>query len=160
MPGAAQRVPWGILLLFGGGLSLASAITANGVDTFIGASLGGVGRLPVWLAVVLVCTLVIFLTELTSNTAVTTALLPILTGLAPSLGVDPLRLAVPAALAASFAFMLPVATPPNAIVFSSGRIRVGQMARAGFGLNILGIAVISLATLLLEGLVVGVASAG
>ena len=149
----ARRVPWGILLLFGGGLSLASAISANGVDAFIGASVGGLGHMPEWLAVVLVCTLVIFLTELTSNTAVTTALLPILTGIAPTLGVDPLRLVVPAALAASFAFMLPVATPPNAIVFSSGRIRVGQMARAGLGLNVLGVVVISLATLLLGGLV-------
>lgn len=154
----AERVPWGVLLLFGGGLSLAAAINRNGVDAFIGASLGHLGHLPVWLAVVLVCTLVIFLTELTSNTAVTTALLPILAGVAPALGVDPLRLVVPAALAASFAFMLPVATPPNAIVFSSGRITIGQMARAGLGLNILGIVVISLATLALEGLVVGLGS--
>ena len=152
----AERVPWGILLLFGGGLSLAAAITANGVDAFIGHSVEGLGHMPVWLAVVLVCTLVIFLTELTSNTAITTALLPILAGVAPALGVDPLRLVVPAALAASFAFMLPVATPPNAIVFGSGRIRIDQMARAGLGLNILGIVVISAATLLLEGLVVNI----
>lgn len=154
----AERVPWGILLLFGGGLSLAAAISANGVDAFIGHSVEGLGHMPVWLAVVLICTLVIFLTELTSNTAITTALLPILAGVAPALGVDPLRLVVPAALAASFAFMLPVATPPNAIVFGSGRIRIDQMARAGLGLNILGIVVISAATLLFEGLVVNIAA--
>lgn len=152
----AERLPWGVLLLFGGGLSLAGAINANGVDAYLGAMIAGLGHIPLWLAVALVCTLVIFLTELTSNTAVTTALLPILAAAAVAMGVPPLHLLVPATLAASMAFMLPVATPPNAIVFSSGRIRIGQMARAGLGLNILGIVLISLATMLLEGLVIGV----
>lgn len=145
----AQRLPWGILILFGGGLSLAAAISANGVDTFIAGSIEGVGHVPLWLAVAIVCTLVIFLTELTSNTAVTTALLPILGSAAIALGVDPLKLVVPAAIVASLAFMLPVATPPNAIVFGSGRITIPQMARAGIGLNIIGIVVVTLATLAL-----------
>jgi len=143
----AERLPWGALLLFGGGLSLAAAITANGVDTYIGQLLGGLGHLPLWVAVAIVTTVVIFLTELTSNTAVTTALLPVLAAAAPSLGVDPMRLVVPAAVAASMAFMLPVATPPNTIVFASGRITIGQMARAGLGLNIVGIVLITVMTM-------------
>ncbi len=155
----AEKLPWGILLLFGGGLSLAAAITANGVDTYIGEMLGGLGHLPLWVAILIVCTVVIFLTELTSNTAVTTALLPILAAAAPSLGVDPLRLVVPAAIAASMAFMLPVATPPNAIVFASGRISIGQMARAGFGLNIVGIVLITIGTMLAGERILAVAGA-
>ncbi|MBX3407046.1 MAG: anion permease [Phycisphaeraceae bacterium] len=155
----AERLPWGVLLLFGGGLSLAAAITANGVDAYIGQMLGGLGRLPLWMAVLIVCAVVIFLTELTSNTAVTTALLPILAAAAPSLGVDPMRLVVPAAVAASMAFMLPVATPPNAIVFGSGRVRIGQMARAGLGLNIIGIVLITVATMIVGDGIVAVASA-
>ncbi len=154
----AERLPWGALLLFGGGLSLAAAITANGVDAYIGQLLGGMGHLPLWLAVLIVVTVVIFLTELTSNTAVTTALLPVLAAAAPSLGVDPLRLVVPAAIAASMAFMLPVATPPNAIVFASGRITIGQMARAGLGLNIVGIILITIATMIVGEGIVAVAS--
>ena len=149
-----QRLPWGVLVLFGGGLSLAAAISTNGVDTFIGSGFVRLENLPVWLIVALVCTLVIFLTELTSNTAVTTALLPVLGAAAVALGIDPLKLVVPAAIVASLAFMLPVATPPNAIVFGSGRITVPQMARAGLGLNILGIVVVTLATLLLGDFIV------
>ena len=155
----AERLPWGVLLLFGGGLSLAAAITANGVDAYFGGLLGGLGHLPVWLAVLLVCTLVIFLTELTSNTAVTTALLPVLAAGAPALGVDPLRLVVPAAIAASMAFMLPVATPPNAIVFASGRITISQMSRAGLGLNLICIAIITVFTLIVGDNIVAVAGA-
>ncbi len=150
----AQRLPWGILILFGGGLSLAAAISANGVDTFIAGGFAHLGHVPVWVVVALVCTLVIFLTELTSNTAVTTALLPILAAAAPVLGVDPLKLVVPAAIVASLAFMLPVATPPNAIVFGSGRITIPQMARTGIGLNLIGIVVVTLATLLLGDLII------
>lgn len=149
-----QRLPWGVLVLFGGGLSLAGAISTNGVDTFIGSGFVHFDRLPVWLIVALVCTLVIFLTELTSNTAVTTALLPVLGAAAVALGIDPLRLVVPAAIVASLAFMLPVATPPNAIVFGSGRIKVSQMARTGFSLNIIGIVVVTLSTLLLGDFIV------
>ena len=133
-----ERVPWGVLLLFGGGLSLAGAITATGVDAFIGHALGGLGALPWWLTVLGVALVVIFLTEVTSNTAVTTALLPVLAAAAAPMGVEPLAILVPAAIAASFAFMLPVATPPNAIIFSTGRVRIPQMARAGLLLNLIG----------------------
>lgn len=139
----AEQLPWGILLLFGGGLSLAAAMTATGVDRFIGGGLIHAAGWPA-LGLVLLLTLgVIFLTELTSNTAVTNALMPILGAGAITLGVHPYLLLIPAAVAASCAFMLPVATPPNAIVFASGHITLPQMVKAGFWLNIIGVLLIS-----------------
>lgn len=138
----AEKLPWGILLLFGGGLSLAAAMTATGVDRFVGGGLIHAAEWPA-LAIILLLTLgVIFLTELTSNTAVTNALLPILGAGAISMGVHPYMLLIPAAVAASCAFMLPVATPPNAIVFASGHITLPQMVKAGFWLNIIGVLLI------------------
>jgi sodium-dependent dicarboxylate transporter 2/3/5 len=140
----AQRLPWGVLLLFGGGLSLAAAISANGVDAWLASgfsSLEGVKALWVLLAAT---TLVIFLTELSSNTAVANTFIPILAAAAIGLGIDPMPVLFAAALAATCAFMLPVATPPNAIVFASGMVGIGQMMRAGFGLNLLAIVVIAL----------------
>ncbi len=142
----ARALPWGILILFGGGLSLASAIGANGVDDWIGSQSGALLGLPTALVVIGVVAGMVFLTELTSNTASAAALIPILAALAPGLGLSPIALAVPAAIAASFAFMLPVATPPNAVVFGSGRIPLGEMIRAGLWLNLIGIAVISALT--------------
>ena len=139
----AQKLPWGILLLFGGGLSLAAAVDKNGLGTYLGAQVAGFQGLPSWLIVVLVITLIIFLTELTSNLATTATFVPLLAALAPQLGVSPVYLCVTATLAASFAFMLPVATAPNAIVFSSGMIPVSKMSKAGFWLNVIGIVVIS-----------------
>ncbi|MFQ5701790.1 MAG: SLC13 family permease [Acidobacteriota bacterium] len=136
-------LPWGILVLFGGGLSLAAAIGANGVGEWIGRRVGALAGLPPLVLVTLVVTLVIFLTELTSNTASTATLVPILAALAPGLGISPFLMIVPATIAASCAFMLPVATPPNAVVFSSGRIRIGQMSRAGLWLNFVGIILIT-----------------
>jgi len=127
----ASGLPWGILILFGGGLSLAAAIGSNGVDDWIGAQSAVLAGLPSVVIVVAVVAVMVFLTELTSNTASTAALVPILASLAGGLGLSPLALAVPAALAASFAFMLPVATPPNAVVFGSGRITLRDMIRAG-----------------------------
>jgi solute carrier family 13 (sodium-dependent dicarboxylate transporter), member 2/3/5 len=144
----AERLPWGILLLFGGGLSLASAIEANGVAEFIGSQSGSFGRLPPWLLVLIVSAGVIFLTELTSNAATTASLVPVLAALAPGLGVHPFLLIIPATLAASCAFMLPVATPPNAIVFGSGVITMPQMIRAGFALNLLGVVIVTICTML------------
>ena len=140
----ARQLPWEILILFGGGLSLASAIAANGVDAWIGSSLTGLESVPTLLAMVAVCALVVFLTEITSNTAVTTTLLPVFaaTALATDLPVGMLVTAT--VLSASCAFMLPVATPPNAIVFSSGYVEVAQMARAGLWLNLIAIVLISL----------------
>ncbi len=139
----AVKLPWGILILFGGGLSLAAAIHANGVGELLGAQVAALAGMPSVVLVVGVVALVIFLTELTSNTATTATLVPLLASLAPGLGVDPLLLAVPAAIAASCAFMLPVATPPNAIVFGSGLVTIPEMSRAGFWINLIGIALIT-----------------
>jgi sodium-dependent dicarboxylate transporter 2/3/5 len=138
-----RRLPWDILLLFGGGLTLASAIARHGVDVWLASGLDALTGSPLLLVVFAVSTLVIFLTELTSNTAVTATLLPVLAASATVLGVPPAPLLVATALAASCAFMLPVATPPNAIVFSSGHLTLGQMARAGFALNIVSICIIT-----------------
>jgi sodium-dependent dicarboxylate transporter 2/3/5 len=142
----AVKLPWGILVLFGGGLSLAAAIRSNGVGELLGAQVAGLAGAPALLVVLLVVAGIIFLTELTSNTATTATLIPILAALAPGLGLDPLLLAVPAALAASCAFMLPVATPPNAVVFGSGHVTIAEMSRAGLWLNVVGIALIPLVT--------------
>lgn len=139
----AVRLPWGILLLFGGGLSLSEAVQNTGVAEFIASQAMYLNGLPVLVLVLLVTGSVIFLTELTSNVATTTTLLPILAALAPGLGVHPYILIVPATMAASCAFMLPVATPPNAIVFGSGEIDMQEMARAGIWLNLIGIVLIS-----------------
>ncbi len=134
----AKQVPWGVLLLFGGGLALAAAVTENGVDLFVGAVIAQLTAVPLAVLVAVVVVSVILLTELTSNTATTAALVPVVAGAAILLDLDPLTLAVPAALAASCAFMLPVATPPNAIVFGSGHVTIPQMVRAGVVLNVVG----------------------
>jgi len=131
----ARRLPWGILVLFGGGLSLAAAISANGVGELLAARVAAFAGVAPLLLLIAIVVLVVFLTELTSNTATSATLIPILAGLAPGLAVEPLLLIVPAALAASCAFMLPVATPPNAIIFGSGLVTIPQMIRAGFWLN-------------------------
>jgi len=139
----ALQLPWGILVLFGGGLSLAAAIQANGVGELLANRVIGLAGIPSIVVVLVVVTGVVFLTELTSNTATTATLVPLLAALAPGLGLDPLHLIVPAALAASCAFMLPVATPPNAIVFGTGLIPIVDMSRIGFWLNWLGIVLIT-----------------
>lgn len=149
----AERLPWGVLLLFGGGLSLAAAVADSGLAQGIGDALRGLGAWPVILLVVAVTAVIIFLTELTSNIATAATFLPVVAALAVSLGQDPLLLAIPAVLAASFAFMMPVATPPNAIVFSSGYITIPQMVRAGLWLNVIGTATIILIVYLLAGTV-------
>jgi sodium-dependent dicarboxylate transporter 2/3/5 len=143
----AKRLPWGVLLLFGGGLSLAAAVESSGLAAWIGGRLEGLGGLsPVWVVLAVVGT-VILLTELTSNTATTATFLPVVAAVALGLGVEPLLLVLPTTLAASCAFMLPVATPPNAIVYGSGRITIPQMARAGIWLNALFVALLTLAAL-------------
>jgi sodium-dependent dicarboxylate transporter 2/3/5 len=139
----AQLAPWGILILFGGGLSLAAAVRHNGVSELIGNQVSVLGDVPPVVLVLAVTALVIFLTELTSNTATTATLVPILAALAPGLGVHPYLLIFPAAIAASCAFMMPVATPPNAIVFGSGYLTIPQMCKAGLWLNLIGIALIT-----------------
>ncbi|MDA1125679.1 MAG: SLC13 family permease [Bacteroidetes bacterium] len=152
----AQRLPWGILLLFGGGLSMASAISSTGLAAWIGSGIGGLQNWPIVLLVVIVIALMIFLTEMTSNTASTATFLPILASIAIGLGENPLLFAIPTVLAASCAFMLPVATPPNAIVYGSGRITIPEMSRAGLLLNLLFIALLSLGALTFFGFVFGV----
>jgi sodium-dependent dicarboxylate transporter 2/3/5 len=151
----ASRAPWHVLLLFGGGLSLAGAIDKTGLAEWIGGGLDLFAVWPLILVVAAVAVLVIFLTELTSNTATTAAFLPVVAAIGVAAGLDPLTLAVPAVLAASCAFMLPVATPPNAVVYGSGLITVPQMIRAGLVLNLLGVVVIALLAPILVPLVAG-----
>jgi sodium-dependent dicarboxylate transporter 2/3/5 len=140
----AVKLPWGILVLFGGGLSLAAAIQANGVGELLASQVVGLADVPAMVIVFAAVTGIVFLTELTSNTATTATLVPLLAAIAPALGLEPLQMIVPAALAASCAFMMPVATPPNAIVFGSGLVQIAAMSRAGFWLNWLGIVLITL----------------
>ncbi len=140
---SASKIPWGVLLLFGGGLSLAEAIKNSGLADWIGAGLSGLPHLDLIVMMLVLVTLVIFLTELTSNTATTATLLPILGVLAVSSGIDPMLLFAPTALAASCAFMLPVATAPNAVVYSTGQVTISQMAHAGLKLNLVAIIVVT-----------------
>lgn len=150
---SARDMPWGVLLLFGGGLAMAGVISSSGLAEFIAQSMSALEAVPLILMIALVVTVIIFLTEVTSNTATAAAFLPLLGALAISQGASPALLAVPAAIAASCAFMMPVATPPNAIVFSSGNMQISDMIRAGFTLNLMGIAVVTLIAYLLLGLV-------
>ena len=146
---AEESLPWGVLLLFGGGLSLASAVSATGLDGWMGSFVGDMAALPVVLLIAAIVALVIFLTEVTSNTATAATFIPILGAVAIAMDMDPMSLLVPAALAATCAFMLPVGTPPNAIVFSTGRVGIKQMARGGVILNLVGVVLITLACYLL-----------
>jgi len=139
-----KRLPWNIVLLFGGGFALAKGFTVSGLSAFIGDGLAGLQGLPTILVIAIICLILTFLTELTSNTATTQMVLPILASVAITMGVHPLLLMAPAALSASCAFMMPVATPPNAIVFGSGHIQIGQMARVGVFINLIGVIVITL----------------
>ncbi len=145
----AEKLPWSVLILFGGGLTLAGAVTRTGLAEWLGAALQAVGMLPLALIVVIAATMIIFLTELTSNIATTATFLPVVGAIAIESGFDPIVLTVPITLAASCAFMLPVATPPNAIVFGSGLLKIPRMARAGLALNIIGIFLVSVVALTL-----------
>jgi sodium-dependent dicarboxylate transporter 2/3/5 len=134
----ARTIPWGVLILFGGGLALASGVGDSGLSDWIGGLFTGLSGMPMVLMVLMVCLVMTFLTEITSNTAISTLFMPVLAAAAVSIGEHPALLMFPAALSASCAFMMPVATPPNAIVFGSGYVRIPQMARAGFVLNLIG----------------------
>lgn len=140
----AKNIPWGVLLLFGGGLALADIIKDSGLAAWIAQQLSGFSTLPILLLVGIIVFVIIFLTEVTSNTATAAAFLPLLGALAVSVGADPLLITVPAAIAASCAFMMPVATPPNAIVFATGQLKIQTMMRAGFFLNLAGTIVLTL----------------
>jgi sodium-dependent dicarboxylate transporter 2/3/5 len=135
---SAEKLPWGILILFGGGFSLARGFMETGLSEWIGKSLIGAQGLPLVLIIACTCLLMTFLTELTSNTATASMILPVLAGIAGALHIHPFALMVPATLSASCAFMLPVATPPNAIVFGSGQLTIPDMARTGLALNLFG----------------------
>jgi sodium-dependent dicarboxylate transporter 2/3/5 len=139
----AVKLPWGLLILFGGGLSLAASIKANGVGELIGNQVHGFSGMHSIFIVMSVSAIIVFLTELSSNTATTATLIPVLAAIASGMGFHPLHLIVPAAISASCAFMLPVATPPNAIVFGAGYVTIPQMCRAGLWLNIIGILLIT-----------------
>ncbi len=142
----ASKVPWNIVLLFGGGFALASAFKESGLSIWVGEQLSSIGGLHPILIIGVIALTMTFLTELTSNTATTEMLLPVLAGLSVSINVNPLLFMLPATISASMAFMLPVATPPNAIVFGSNKITVMEMAKTGIVLNIMGVIVITLIT--------------
>ena len=135
---ATIRMPWGILLLFGGGLTLAKAMESTGLISIIAALVENNNLSPVIVYLVLISSM-LFLTELMSNVALATIFLPVAIGIAGGLGLDPLLLSIPLAMASSCAFMLPVSTPPNAIVFSSGHVSINQMVRTGFTLNVISV---------------------
>ena len=143
-------------MLFGGGLALAAGICGSDLAAWIGASATGVAALPMLVVMLVIVTLVIFLTEVTSNTATTSTLLPIVAGVAVGIGENPFVLVFPTVLAANCAFMMPVATPPNAVVFASGHITMDQLIRAGFRINLLGIVVATLIAYTAVGFVFGV----
>ena len=134
----ASQIPWGVLLLFGGGICLARAFVASGLSAQVGDALTAVAALPVFAMMLLLALAVTFLTEATSNTATTARLMPVLAAVALAVEIDPLWLMVPAAMSASCAFMLPVATAPNAVVFGSGELPIRRMVREGFALNLIG----------------------
>lgn len=145
----ASKLPWDIMLLFGGGFALAGAFGSTHLSEWLGSALEGPLRsMPMWLVIAVVCLLMTFLTEFTSNVATVSTLLPTLCAICVALDVDPRMLIVPATLATSCAFMLPIATPPNAIVFGSGRIQVREMVRYGILLNLVGVPLFTAGTYL------------
>ena len=147
------ELPWGLLILFGGGLSLAAQVSSTGLGIWIGQGLTVLQNVEPIILILAVATLIIFLTEMTSNVATTSTFLPVIGALAIAIGVVPVSLTIPVCLAASCAFMLPVATPPNAIVYGSGKFTIATMMKAGFVLNIIGIIVVTLFSYYLASLV-------
>lgn len=145
----ATTIPWGMLILFGAGIAIAAAFTSSGLSQMIGTLLSGLATLHLLLLMLSICLVVTFLTEATSNTATTTLLMPILGAAAIGAGMDPKLFMIPAAMSASCAFMLPVATAPNLIMFSTGRFTIETMAREGFALNFIGALVIGVGCYLL-----------
>ncbi|WP_325027398.1 SLC13 family permease [Microbulbifer pacificus] len=139
----AESIPWGMLLLFAGGIAIAKGFEVSGLSELMGQGLTFLTAMPLWLMLILLCFSVTFLTEITSNTATATLLMPILAVVATSAGFDPMVLMIPAAMCASCAFMLPVATAPNAIVYGTGKIRIQEMVREGAVLSVLASLVIA-----------------
>lgn len=155
-PDVIPKLPWNIVLLFGGGFALAAGLQQTGLAMIIGEQLQALGSLPTFATIMLVCMMITFLTELASNTAMTEMILPVLAAVAVATGTHPLLLMIPATISASCAFMMPVATPPNAIVFGSERISVEEMVRIGIFLNLIGVLVIASILLLLGNTVFGI----
>jgi sodium-dependent dicarboxylate transporter 2/3/5 len=151
----AAKIPWHIVLLFGGGFALATGFKESELSMWFGEQLSWMEGMHPAMIILVICLMMTFLTELTSNTATTEMLLPILAGLSISININPLILMVPATISASMAFMLPVATPPNAIIFGTERLRIADMARAGFLLNIIGALLVTLFTYLFMKIVFG-----
>jgi sodium-dependent dicarboxylate transporter 2/3/5 len=139
----AEKLPWGGLLLFGGGLALATMIKSSGLAEWLAQNFSLLSAWPIFAMVLVIVAVIIFLTEITSNTATTATFLPLLGALAVAQSVSPMLFVIPAAVAASCAFMMPVATPPNAVVFGSGELRIKDMMQAGLLLNVFGIVLIS-----------------
>ena len=150
-----KGIPWGIVLLFGGGFALAAGIDETGLDDWIGGQLAVLKGMPVWVLVPASCLVAALFTETTSNIATVLMISPVIAATAVEIGVHPYLLLIPAAVMASFAFMLPVATPPNAIVFSSGWITIPQMFRAGFALDLIALAVVPTMVYFLGSAVIG-----
>jgi solute carrier family 13 (sodium-dependent dicarboxylate transporter), member 2/3/5 len=140
--GDARGVPWDVLLLFGGGLALADGITGTGLAAWLGLHLQAAGGLPVWLLAALIVALIIVVTEFASNVATASGFVPVIAALVLATGADPQLLAIPAAMAASWGFMMPAGTGPNAIAYATGRVSVAQMVRAGFAIDLLGVPLI------------------
>lgn len=140
----AQQIPWQVLILFGGGLSLAGAMEASGLAEWLGAGLGALGELPPLVFLAVLVTTVVLLTELASNTASVAALLPVVATIAAGTGMDVVTVSAAVAISASCAFMLPVATPPNALVFATGHVTVAAMIRAGIAMNLIAILLVTL----------------
>ncbi len=141
---AARTIPWGVLILFGGGICIANAFMQSGLADQIASQLDLLARIPVWLMILSLCLVVTFMTEVTSNTATASLLMPLLAAASVALDINPMLLMIPAALSASCAFMLPVATAPNAVIYGSGKVSIKEMARAGLMLNLMGAVVISI----------------
>ena len=140
----AERLPWGVIILFGGGLSVAAAFQSSELAQWLGAQLTAVRALPLFLIILIVALSINFLTEVTSNVATASIMLPVLASLADAIGIHPFMLMIPATMAASCAFMLPIATGPNAIVFGSGELEMTDMVKSGFWLNLISSLLISL----------------
>ncbi len=141
-----KSLRWDVLILFGGGLALAGAIGDSGLAAWIGGGLGALAGLPAWTLIFVIMVVIVYLSELASNTATAAVFLPVAGAAAVGIGAAPLSLTLPVVLAASLGFMLPVATPPNAIVFGSGYVTIPQMVKSGFGLNLMGVVLISALT--------------
>lgn len=152
---SAKELPWDILILFGGGLALSAQFSASGLSEWVGAQVSALEALPLVLIVAAVAAVVLMLTELTSNTATAATFLPLIGGVALGLGLDPMLLVIPVAIAATCAFMLPVATPPNAIAYSSGYVEIAHMVKAGVWLNAIALVLTTITTLTLAAWVFG-----